>query len=109
MFRHTNAPLKGKNKLATIHAKKPGVIKRVLIRLNIMHPLCNLMFGHDHPLYYRLATGTIVAVTGVVISKWLGHAESECIAYIGDAIGYGLHGLGVAPYIEWAVKSYAES
>jgi hypothetical protein len=111
MLRHNTAPLKRKNKLSvmpTPSERTPAIMKNLLGRLNLIKPVCNSMFGREHSLGHRVFTGAVVAVIGVVISKALGHHQMHVVAYAGDAIGYGLHGLGVAPFIEWLAKTYEE-
>jgi len=110
MLRHNASPLRRKNKLSVMpqaQERTPFVMK-LAARINVIRPVCNSMFGKEHSLRHRLITGATVAITGVLISKMLGHSENHVLEYAGDAIGYGLHGLGITPFIEWAAKTYEE-
>jgi len=110
MLRHNVSPLRRKNKLSVMPQAKertPFVMKAIA-RINVIRPICSSMFGKEHSLAQRLITGASVAIVGVFISKALGHSDSHVVSYAGDAIGYGLHGLGVTPFIEWAAKTYEE-
>lgn len=79
----------------------------ITIRINIMHPICNAVFGKGHTLAQRLIVGTLVALIGVGVAKWSGHSTNAVVGHLGDMVGYGMHALGLAPFIEWMAERYA--
>jgi hypothetical protein len=78
-----------------------GALHRVAVKINIVRPVCSLMFGKHHCTATRLIAGVVIAATGVVVAKYFGHSHDPIISYVGDGIGYGLHGLGLTPFIEY--------
>ena len=84
-------------------------IHAIAYRCNIARPVCRVMLGHEHSHTHRMAVGAVVMACGVAIAKATGRSEYELICYIGDGIGYGIHGLGLTPYIEFIVGKFAEA
>lgn len=111
MLRHNTVPLKRKNKLSVMPQAKERtpLVMKIAKHCNLIKPVCNSMFGKEHSLAHRMATGATVAIVGVIISKSLGHMENAIVEGIGDAVGYGLHGLGITPFIEWIAKTFGNS
>ena len=56
--------------------------------------------GKDTPFTHKAITGIFIMLIGVAIAKYVGHSESIVIAIIGDTGGYGLHGIGLIPFVE---------
>lgn len=62
------------------------------------------MFGEEHTHKHKMGVGGVIAVLGVYIAS-SAHYFSLHFVQIGvDLIGYAVHGLGVAPYIEFFMK-----
>jgi hypothetical protein len=78
----------------------------ITIRINLMHPICNAIFGKDHSLAHRLTTGAVVALLGVVVAKYAGHSSNAVAGHLGDMVGYGMHALGLEPFIKWIARKY---
>jgi hypothetical protein len=76
---------------------------------NVARPICDHLLNHDHTHTHRMAVGVMVMTVGVCIAKAAGHNEIALIAYIGDGIGYAIHGLGLTPFIEILVTKFAEA
>lgn len=81
-------------------AAKPHPLHVVVVRVNVVRPLASLVFGKNHSVGHRMLAGTLVMAIGVMIAKYVGHSANEIIAHLGDGIGYGLHGIGLIPFIE---------
>lgn len=83
-------------------------INIVIKKINPTRPICNALFDKEHSHRHRMLVGAIVMGVGVVIAKSAGHHELQLIAYVGDVIGYGVHGLGLTPYIEYIIDTLVE-
>lgn len=81
------------------------MIKVVLIRINVVRPICDSLVGEHHTFRHRAMIGVLVMLVGVMIAKSLGHSSYHIVAVVGDAIGYGLHGIGLIPFAEAIVSS----
>lgn len=84
---------------------KPRISKGVQIfsrsRFNIPHLICNHIIGKEHKIQHRITVGTVIMMIGVLISKGGGGISLVIVHYLSDAIGYGLHGIGLIPWIEY--------
>lgn len=69
-------------------------------RINVMHPVCKTVFGANHHFAHRAVFGVGIMIGGVVVAKTLGHHPEFHLAVIGDTLGYGLHGVGLIPFVE---------
>lgn len=73
---------------------------RLSSRLNIGRAICEHMLGKDHSTAHHMMVGVVAMCAGVLIAKTTGHNPNEIIAFIGDAVGYAVHGLGLTPFVE---------
>lgn len=83
----------------------------VAVRLNIARPLCEILLGSNHAAAHRMSVGVVFMSAGVFIAKAAHGIHFEVLAMAVDCIGYGVHGLGLTPFIEWLaerVKKEAE-
>lgn len=80
----------------------------IVRRVNIARPVCNHMLGSEHTHGHRMLVGTVVMGIGVSIAKVAGHHELAAIAFLGDAIGYAVHGLGLTPFAEYLLVKFGE-
>lgn len=88
---------------------KTGIIRvvHVVIRkANFAIPLCDALLGEKHPVKYRMATGVFVMAVGVTIAKTLGHGPYMLASFLADAVGYGLHGVGLIPFVDHLVEKF---
>ncbi len=76
-------------------------IHAVAVRLNVARPLCATLLGHDHKPAHRMTVGIVVMSVGVFIAKASHGIHFEVLAMAVDCVGYGVHGLGLTPFIEW--------
>lgn len=62
--------------------------------------LCHATIGREHKTHHRMIAGVVVMAVGVSIAKASGQFESHWVHYVLDGLGYGIHGIGLAPFIE---------
>lgn len=77
--------------------RKP--LPKWLDNLNVSRAIATHVLGSNHTHAHRIAIGTGVAFTGVVIA----HSAAELIWIISiplDFLGYALHGIGLIPFID---------
>ena len=84
-------------------------IHYIVRKLNPARPVCDALLGKKHTHGHRMLVGAVVMGTGVMIAKYTGHSEYEVVAYVGDAVGYGVHGLGLTPFVEFLLEKFAEA
>jgi hypothetical protein len=84
--------------METENSKKER-ISNFCSKYNIMMMLCNHIVGTQHTRTHRRIAGLIFMVIGVYIA---GYCQSTVILFkiTGDVVGFGLHGIGLMPYIE---------
>lgn len=76
--------------------KKPTSLRNI----DITRIICLHLVGDDHTPAHRCATGVVLMVIGVGLTKVLLLVPFPLAHYIGDLIGYGIHGLGTVPFVE---------
>lgn len=105
--KHTQA---GKEQQAhddvTVVTVQRSSLSRIVVKVNVIRPICSLMFGRNHSVLIRMGAGVVIAATGVVVAKYFGHSHDPIVSYFGDGIGYGLHGLGLTPFIEYMAETF---
>ncbi len=89
-----------RQKGGSLDADSHRMFHRVIVKVNVIRPICRSMFGKNHSAMHRICVGLVVAATGVVLAKWLGHSHNEYVSHFGDFGGYALHGLGLTPLVE---------
>lgn len=82
---------------------------RVLRAVNLPYKLCHHMMGHKHSTAHRMIVGIAVMVCGVLIAKEAEHFLFYPVQVGADLLGYGVHGLGLTPFIEAMLEKFAES
>jgi hypothetical protein len=106
------APAQDCEAVEIVHVvRRNGVVKVIHIlvsRANIARPICAAMLGKHHSPVHRMAAGVVVMAVGVACAKFFGHMPSSTVAFIGDAVGYGLHGLGLTPFIEHLAEKFRD-
>jgi hypothetical protein len=75
-------------------------LKVSLNKINFVHHACDTLASKNHHILVRLLFGICVMLTGVYIAKTLGHHPVEAVAMAGDTVGYGIHGIGLIPFVE---------
>lgn len=63
------------------------------------------LLGDEHTSHHRKIAGVIVMIFGVGFVKVMYFAPMEIIHFIGDGVGYLIHGIGCLPFVENITKS----
>lgn len=71
--------------------------------INLPKELCHHTLGKEHTHTHRMLAGTIVMVIGVAIAKSAHYFDATILQFSLDMVGYAVHGLGAAPFIEYVV------
>ena len=74
-------------------------------KFNIPAKICKHLVGKEHTIGHRLCVGVLIMCVGVMVSKIVFIFDSTYVHYVGDIIGYGIHGIGLTPFVEMIVKS----
>lgn len=64
--------------------------------------VCDHLFGETHTHSHRMVVGAGLVIVGVSVAKI--HTESFILHMVVDAFGYGIHGLGVTPFLSHLEK-----
>ena len=78
--------------------------KSWLDNLNIPRALADHTFGEQHSEYHRLAFGGVIMLIGVTVAKGSASIHIEAFHYIGDLLGYLIHGIGAVPFVDKIIK-----
>lgn len=84
-------------------------LKTTIHAVNLPKHLCKWLLGKDHKVTHRLLVGTAVMVVGVLITKCSSLYDNHVFHLVVDVVGYGIHGLGLTPYIEALIEVAEES
>ncbi len=76
------------------------MIHRIIHVFNLPKHICNHVLGENHTKAHRMGAGMIVMVIGVTVAKSCANIHFLNLHFIADLIGYGIHGLGLTPFIE---------
>ena len=68
--------------------------------LKLPHYVCHQTIGRDHTPHHRMIAGILIMSVGVVIAKSANSFDAHWVHYVLDGVGYGVHGLGLTPFIE---------
>ena len=68
--------------------------------LNIPHWVCHATIGREHKPHHRMIAGIVVMSIGVSIAKASSYFDAHFMHYLLDGVGYGIHGIGLTPFIE---------
>lgn len=72
--------------------------------INVPKHVCTHIAGEKYKPRHKMLAGLVVGVIGVLISHipiLLGHGM--LITIISDTVGYGFHGLGLVPFINYYI------
>lgn len=82
--------------------------EKIIRYVNLPRHICDAVLNKKHTKVHRISAGMVLMVIGVIIAKASGAVSITIIHIIGDAIGYGLHGIGITPIIEHFVQEEEE-
>ena len=77
----------------------------LLQRVCIIRPVCNHLIGEHHTFTHRAVVGVVVMVFGVVVAESGAHADLAIAKIAADTVGFGLHGIGLVPFVEKLLAS----
>lgn len=75
-------------------------LKQLLNNVCVARVLATHLCGKDHHFIHRAAIGACLMLAGDVIAHAAGHFDVPLLTIFGDTFGYGLHGVGLVPYVE---------
>lgn len=68
--------------------------------LNVPKLICTHLMGKEHSYYHHMIVGFILMVVGVKFAHYTADIHIYVVHYAGDLVGYGLHGIGLTPFLE---------
>lgn len=88
-------------------------VLRHLRRVNLMHFVCDHLFGEDHTHRHRMVCGFVVMWVGVIVASFASDFHVEHVKSVADCgvvachygldvLGYFIHGAGAVPFVETA-------
>lgn len=77
---------------------------RHLQYINLPRAICRSLIGRTHQPHHRMAVGVVIMATGVVIAQGSHLVELFIFRAAFDLVGYGVHGLGAVPFLEWLLE-----
>ncbi len=80
-------------------------VKDIVRKANVIRPVCALLLGKNHTHWHRLVAGAITMAAGIAIYKSGEHFDSHAVAFMTDAVGFFIHGMGLTPYLELLADS----
>ncbi len=75
---------------------------------NLPRRICIQLLGHHHDKRHRMVAGFLVMMAGVGVAKGAVFVSYEVVKYMMDLLGYGIHGLGLTPFIEALLEDSGE-
>lgn len=70
-----------------------------MFHIDLTQRLANHLVGRHHTHWHRKTIGAVFILIGVVIAKSAHYFPHFLANIILDGVGYGLHGLGLIPFI----------
>lgn len=74
--------------------------KELLEKVNLPKIICIHLIGENHSMHHRMGAGVIIMTIGVMISKTASGISFYLVSFLGDMIGYLIHGIGTLPFAE---------
>jgi hypothetical protein len=90
--------------------KKIVVVKKVKAKIRKIDPIKAVgdhLMGPTHCSAHRLASGVVIMILGVLISKI--SIGGIIVHLLVDVGGYGLHGIGLIPFADHMIDHYKKS
>lgn len=73
--------------------------------INLPKALCRHLVGPDHATHHHMIVGVVVMAVGVGIAKSVEYIHLPGSHFAFDMVGYAVHGLGLTPFVEAALKA----
>lgn len=74
-------------------------LTQLVERINLAKVLANHLFGRRHTDKHRKICGIVVMIAGVSIAKLSVLINYNIVHFMGDGIGYAIHGIGLSPFL----------
>ena len=71
---------------------------------NLSERIYTHLLGENHTHVHRKITGVFIMVFGVGLVKFTYMFPFEIIHFVGDGVGYLIHGIGCLPFVENITK-----
>lgn len=81
-------------------------IKKILPKIDITRLVCEHLVGEEHSKTHRFTVGVVIMSMGVGLTKVVFIFEPALIHFIGDVLGYGFHGIGAIPFVEYLISKH---
>lgn len=75
-----------------------NAISRLIHKMDVSRYATNHLIGKDHTIAHRRVAGVIIMFFGVTIVKVTTHIPVDIVHWLGDIVGYGIHGIGLIPF-----------
>ncbi len=73
-------------------------------RFDLSKTVCSHLVGEKHNHIHKKIVGFVICFIGVTIAHFFAFIDAEIIKYFLDLTGYGVHGIGLIPYVESVLK-----
>lgn len=81
-------------------------IVEILLKVNIARRISDHLLGDEHPIRHRMIVGFCLMIVGGGIANIA--TGYMVLHFLSDIIGYGIHGAGTIPFIDWLTKKKME-
>lgn len=81
-------------------------LKKILPKIDITKKVCEHLVGEEHSKTHRFTVGVVIMSMGVGITKAVFIFDPAFIHFIGDVLGYGFHGIGAIPFVEYLISKH---
>lgn len=71
----------------------------MLVLIHLPKHIADHLVGEDHTIIHRRISGGVVMGFGVGVTYVTHHMFGGVIGFIGDLVGYGIHGIGLMPFV----------
>lgn len=83
-------------------------IQKLLNHINVAKHLSNHIIGEHHTPGHRKTFGAIIMMIGVLIVKLTLMFDAWILHFLGDVIGFAIHGVGLIPFVNDVEKPKKE-
>lgn len=73
----------------------------LLDKINLPKKLALHIFGQNHTHGHKITIGVLIMWAGVYLVRFISDVPLPLMHMLADVIGYGIHGVGLSPYIDY--------
>jgi hypothetical protein len=85
---------------------KDTFVSKFSKNINIPKNICSHMLNEKHTYTHRMSVGASIMLVGVLVVQAFSTVETYFLHVLSEVIGYGLHGLGLTPFIDYITKIF---